>query len=185
MTAAKFRTTAIVLQPTNPANVPAGSIFKSDAPIANPIQMSTGSGASTDLVQTQVSFVLKRKQAAIAIPAACPVSVLPDNRIVPADSDDAAARQPIGVSLAAIEVDEYGTIVLVGPNVPDMIRGMGFKPGDELYVNAQQGGLTNDPTTLRIGVDQFVKIGLADGPGDTAATDATDLILLLQVLARP
>lgn len=185
MVAAKFKTTAIVLQPVSPSSVPVGAIFKSDGPVANPIQMATSGGTSTDLVQTSVSFVLKRKLAALSIPAARPVSLLASGAIVPSDSDDAAARQPIGVALSDIPAGEYGTVILVGPNIPDMLRGMGFKPGDELYVNSEQGGLTNDPTTLRIGVDQFIKIGIADCPGDNSEPDATDLILLLQVLARP
>jgi hypothetical protein len=63
--------------------------------------------------------------------------------------------------------------------------GLGFAPGDEIFVGETTGGYVNDIAPFTGNNDSIIKIGVADCAAGTASSVATDLILIPHVIARP
>ena len=114
-----------------------------------------------------------------------PVSKLPNGKIVPADSDAANGQKYIGITKVSIAVEALGDIYLPGNNIPNAILGLGFTPGDEVFLSETSGMVTNNPSSFTNNDDSIIKIGIADCSAGTASSTATDLIMFSEVIARP
>ena len=143
-------------------------------------------GSSTPIGATSSSDLLiksKQNKSGVTIAANKPVALMPGGGIIAADSDGAGAQVVIGITLAAILDDALGNVSLVGPGVVGCVAGLGFAPGDAVYLS-ETGGYTNDLNSLTGGNDSIIRIGYADCAAGAASVTATDLILFSEVLSR-
>jgi len=178
---AKMRTGTIILDPvSDPSEL--NTLFMN---IANS-KLSVNDG-STSVIATSATqnFIVKSMQAFDAIRAGRAVSKRPDGKIMEADSDNVNGQQPVGISLAPIAIDETGNILLFGPNATGILAGLGFAPGDEIYIGETTGGYVNDITPFEGNNDSIIRIGIADCTAGAASASATDLILISTIIARP
>lgn len=118
------------------------------------------------------------------IPKRTPIAKYSDGKIYFADSDSTAGKKFIGWTLEDIDVGESGLVFLVGPNLPDFVAGMGFVPGDEIFIGETGGTMTNNPGSFSGVDDDIIKIGVADCSEGVASGMATDLIQTNDVVAR-
>ena len=70
---------------------------------------------------------------------------------------------------------------MIGPNLVDALDGLGFVPGEDIYLN-EFGTYTNDPNDVPIGQD-LVKVGIADCESASASSTAKDLIAFTEIVA--
>lgn len=132
------------------------------------------------------SFVKPMQNTSVAsITALRPVSKAPDGGIIASDSDGATSQIIIGVALENIGVGALGNVMLIGPNVAGAVNGLGFTPGDKVFVSESGGGYTNDYASFTGGDDTIVRIGYADCAAGAASATATDLIMFSEVVLRP
>lgn len=176
---AKFRSDAVILNPVADPGIP-NTLFVNESDG----KLSTNDG-TTAPVSTGSSYSVKKMQAGEIIPAGKPVSKRADGKILAADSDGVDRQQVIGVTLAPIGLDEVGGVLLFAPNAPGVLAGLEFVPGAEIFVGETTGGYVDDITPFLGGNDSIVKVGVADCAEGAASTEATDLILISQVIARP
>lgn len=183
-TYAKLRTDAVVLNPV--ASVTENNSLYSDSGNGNSFTNKTDAGTPAP-IGSESSSLRKQMQSgqAAVIPAGVPIAKLPNGKIVAADSDDANGQQICGISVDAFPgINVLGIVQLLGPNVPGVLTGLGFVPGEEIFLG-ESGGYTNDPGAFTGGNDSIIRIGLADcAPGAASAT-VVDLILFPEVVARP
>jgi hypothetical protein len=141
----------------------------------------------TSVVSTSATqnFIVKTMQAFDAVRAGRPVSKRADGKIMEADTDVIGASQPIGISLVPLGMNEIGNILLFGPNATGVLNGLGFIPGDEIFIGETTGGYVKDITTFSGNDDSIIRIGIADCAAGAASTMATDLILMSTIIARP
>lgn len=178
-TYAKFRSDAVILNPIADPSMP-NTLFVNEADG----KMSTNTG-STAPISTGASYSIKKMQAGETILAGKPVSKRADGKILAADSDGLGRQQVIGVSLDSIPTDTLGDVLLFAPNAPGVLAGLGFVPGQEIFIGEATGGYVDDITPFTGGNDSIVKVGVADCAEGVASAEATDLILISQVIARP
>lgn len=119
------------------------------------------------------------------IPAGKPVSKLANGKIVPADSDDALGQKYVGITKDSITANGTGDVYLTGNNIPGAVSGLGFTPGDEVFLSETSGAFTNNPNSFTNNDDSIIKLGIADCAAGTASSTATDLIMFTEVIARP
>lgn len=122
----------------------------------------------------------------VTIPAGVPIAKMPNGSIARADSDGAGGLQNfIGISGASIADATQGAVILVGANLAGVITGLGFAPGQDIYLS-ESGGYTNTPATaFSNNDDSIIKIGVADCAAGAASSTATDLIMFPTVEVRP
>ena len=120
----------------------------------------------------------------VTIPALSAVSKRGDGGIMRADSDATGAKVYIGFAMSAIANSASGTIQLVGPNFAGVVTGLGFSPGDTVYIS-ESAGLTNDPNSFTNSDDVFQRVGIADCAAGVATAVAVDLISSPDLLAVP
>jgi len=113
-----------------------------------------------------------------------PVSKQADGTFKQADSDSVAGQQYCGILKITTINGAYGTVILPGANIVGAVTGLGFLPGDEVYLS-ETGGLTNDPNTFTGDNDSIIKVGIADCADGVASSTADDLIIFTEVVARP
>lgn len=141
----------------------------------------------TSVVSTSSSqnFIVKTMQAFDVVRAGRPVSKRADGKIMEAESDVAGREQPIGISLVPLGIDEIGNVLLFGPNATGVLTGLGFLPGDEIFIGETTGGYVKDISTFSGSDDSIIRIGIADCAAGAASSTATDLILISTIIARP
>lgn len=118
------------------------------------------------------------------IPAGAPVAKLANGGIIAADSDGATTQNFVGIAVAAIVNNAQGQVAVTGQNIAGAITGLGFAPGQEIYLS-QSGGYTNDIESFTDDDDSIIKIGIADCSAGAASATATDIIMFPEVLIRP
>lgn len=114
-----------------------------------------------------------------------PVSIAADGSIVLADSDSVDGQEPIGITLAAINNASAGLVALFGRNMPGALTGLGFAPGDDIFIDEVAGGYTNTTSGFVGDNDSVVRIGIAAAANGITSVNATDLIMIREVLIRP
>jgi hypothetical protein len=110
------------------------------------------------------------------------ISLATDGSIVEADSDSAQGQRPIGFLKAATAFPGNGKVIMFGRNLAGVLAGLGFAPGDDIYMSETAGQLTNDPNTFTGGNDTIVRLGIACMAENTTGSLATDLILMREIL---
>jgi len=112
------------------------------------------------------------------------VSVTTDGKAVLADSDVAEASRPIGFMKAATAAAATGKVILFGRNLPGVLSGLGFAPGDDIFMSETAGVLTNNPGDFTGSDDNIIRIGVATCADGATAALATDLIMMREVIAN-
>jgi hypothetical protein len=181
-----FKGNFFVLTPTNPASVPNGSIFL-DSTNGNSLTTKDTTGASAPIgAVSSNNIFIKQMQAAGAIAINRPVSKLSNGKIEAAEADIIAAGDYIGYALQAASADgDLINVLCVGANLIGALTGLGYTPGDEVYLSQDGNGFTNDPNTLPVGTDAVIKLGIADCSAGAASTVVNDLIVFSEVVSRP
>ena len=180
---AAIKTTNVQLLPLPVGEpVPVGSLYID--PNSGALSNQSASGAQVIGVIQQMN--LKIMIAGAAIPAKYPVAKRGDGRVVAAGSDAGGGGQNfIGFSMeAATGVDQSLNVLLVGVNLEGAVDGLGFAPGEDVYL-AEGGGYTNDPNSFTGADDSLIKVGIADCAAGEAVATAKDLITFTDVLTRP
>jgi hypothetical protein len=180
---AKVRTDAVIFNPSVVSEMPNNSLFVDQT--TGVLKTKNSTGIVTELTGSANIFA-KEMQSAAAIRVGKPVSKRPDGKIEEAESDSIHGQMPIGFATVAFSgPNEIGTVFLIGPNLSGLVTGMGFAPGDEIYIGESSGGLTNDVSVFSGDDDSYVRLGIADCTAGVASATANDLILSMQIIARP
>lgn len=158
--------------------------------VANALYVSTSLGGKLTCEAPTVfgtaDLLIKPMQSGEALAVGIPISKRADGKIVAADSDGVNRQQPIGVTVAAFDaIDSIANVLLAAPNAVGVLTGLGFAPGDEIFIGETTGGYVNDITPFVGNDDSIIKVGVADCGAGAASGVATDLILMTQVIARP
>ena len=183
---AKIRTPAVVCEPINPIDAPVGSIYL-DASNADALSTKTTGGSEQTLSEASTNLIVKNKRnlSGAEIGANKKVSLKSDGSIVLADNDDGDAMLGIGFTMEAIANEAYGNILLIGSNVAGAIAGKGFSTGDRIYLSNQPGELTNDLGSFNPVTDTIYRVGIADCAAATQTSEATDIILMAEIISTP
>jgi len=123
------------------------------------------------------------------------VAVIPAGKVVsidkltggifPADSDASTGKNMFGIALEAIASAGSGRVMMFGRNIPGVLVGSGFAPGDKVYID-ENGNYVNNSAGFTGGDDEIVFVGWADCTEGIASTIVTDLIMKHQIiLAAP
>lgn len=172
--------------PRAAAAVPNGAMFLDSAASNAPTVKGTG-GSSTAIGATSSADILVKSmqnKSGVTIAANTMVAKKTDGSIVAADSDGVGTQVVVGIATAAILDNATGNVSLIGPNVVGAIAGLGFAPGDAIYLG-ETGGYINDLAQLTGSNDSIIRVGYADCAAGAASATATDLIMFAEVLARP
>lgn len=110
------------------------------------------------------------------------VSLATDGSIVPADSDAVQGQRPIGFLKAVTSFPGNGKVVMFGRNLAGVLAGLGFAPGDDVFMSEVGGQLTNDANTFTNADDTIIRLGMACMAENATGSLATDLILMREVL---
>ena len=174
----------LVLEPTVSTNVPNGSVFI-NAANGNTLSSRDNNGNVFPLVPTTAeNMFLKQMQVVGPIAINVPVSKRPDGKIEAGDSDSEFGQRICGYSLqAATMADELITVLCIGANIPNALAGLGYGPGQDVFLS-EDGGYTNTDNFTGSN-DSIIKVGMADCAAGAANTTATDLIAITEVLLRP
>lgn len=113
-----------------------------------------------------------------------PVSIKDDGSVCLADSDVTQRSRPIGFMKAATSNTIAGKVILFGRNLPGVLTGLGFAPGDDIFMSETAGMLTNDAGSFSSNDDNIVRLGVACCADGVTGVLATDLILMREVLAN-
>jgi hypothetical protein len=124
---------------------------------------------------------IKVNASAGTIPAGRTISIYSDGGIYPADSDAITGKNMAGITLEAIAAGLSGRVILFGKNVPGLLTGSGFAPGDKVYID-ETGAYTNVATGFTGGDDEIVMIGWADCLAGSMSATVDDLIMNHQII---
>lgn len=175
---AKVRGKGLILPISYPAANPIGTIYI-DGTVGNALTFRDYTSTDIPLIGgtlTSSELLLKRKRnnTALTISVDTVVALKVDGSICPVDSNDPTATEAIGTTTEPISAGSYGTILLIGPNSPNVCDGFGFTTGDIIYEGSTPGSLVNSLAAI---VGAVKVVGIADCPSDTMSAIATDLIL--------
>lgn len=185
-TTAKIKVSALVFDPIPASAAPSNSIY-SDSSNANAFTNTSSGGDPVQVGESSSSSTLIKSMQNLSgatIPAGKPVAKKANGSIIAADSDGVATQQFIGIALASIANNATGNVAIVGQNVVGAVSGLGFAPGDDVYLS-EAGGYTNDPNSFTGSNDSIIRVGIADCAAGSASATATDLIMFAEVQARP
>jgi hypothetical protein len=175
------------MDPANPGDVPANSLFF-DAASSGILSQKNASNLSNQIAQaTSNDLMIKVMQnlSGVTIPAGKPISKAADGSILASDSDGSTASQTYcGITLDSINNGSTGRVLLVGPNVPNVITGLNYTPGQDIFLS-ESGGYTNNAGSFTGNNDSIIKVGIADCAAGNASSTATDLIMFPDVLVKP
>jgi len=183
----KIKTTAVILEPTTPASVPAGSIFNDSTNSSAFTNKTTGGSVDQVGATSSADYLIKYKKnmTGTTIPAYKRVALKTDGTIVLADSDNPTAMLDIGMSLDAIDPSAFGRILLNGASAPGALTGLGFATGDSIFLSKTPGALTNSSLGFDPNTDTIMRVGIADCATNVASSAATDLIMTVEVYSSP
>lgn len=179
----RFKTSAIVFEPTAVASLPNNALgVDSAGGDALTLKQSGGTEPITS-GSASVSPLIKSMQnlSGVTILQGKPVAKKPDGSIIQGDSDGVGTQVIIGVAMVNISNNAMGNVALIGPNVSGAIAGLGFAPGSPIYIS-EDGGYTDDLGSFTGDNDTVVRIGYADCLGGAASATATDLIMFAEVV---
>ncbi len=176
----------VVLNPVNPSLVPNGALYLDSTNGNASTIKGTGGGNETIGSVSANNIYIKQMQALAPIAINKPVSKRADGKIQIADSDAPNGQQFIGFTLqAAANADDLVNVLCIGANIVGAITGLGFMPGEEIFIAEDGSGFTNDPDSFTGANDSIIKIGIADCAAGTASGTATDLLVFPEVIGRP
>ena len=180
-----FKGNFMVLDPIAPPSVPNGSVFI-DSTNANAASIKDTGGIVTPINAASSNIFIKQMQADGVISINRPVSKQTNGRVIAADSDLANGQDLCGFALqAAAAPGDLINVLCIGANLQNAIVGLGYVPGDEVYLSESGSGFTNDPNSFTGGDDSIIKVGIADCAAGVASGVAVDLIVFSEVIARP
>lgn len=184
MTIGAFKALYLVLTPTNPLNVPSGSVFI-DETNANAMSLKDTTGSVGQITSTTAAnLFIKQMQATGIIVKHRPVSKMASGLVIAADSDLAGGQQVIGFALDNANDGDLFNVLCTGPNLIDALTGLGYTPGQDIFLSEDGLGFTNDPNSFTGDNDSIIRVGIADCAAGTASSTATDLIAFAQVIVR-
>jgi len=146
------------------------------SPVGDDLQISASGGG-------QLTKQMENKSG-VQIDTGKPVSKKSDGTIVQADSDSVDGQIFVGIAAANIPNNTIGTVWLVGQNIPGVISGYGFAPGDDVFVS-ESGEYTNDPASFTGANDTITRIGIADCAAGVASPVAVDIITFAEIMVTP
>lgn len=121
----------------------------------------------------------------VAIPANKPVSIIADGSIVASDSDAPGASKVVGFTKASINHNASGLVTLFGRNLAGVLTGLGFAPGEFVFMDETAGGMTNSIAGFTGDDDTITKLGIAAMGEGLVGGAATDLIMLRDPVVTP
>ena len=179
-----FKSKFISMIPSTPASVPNSTIFI-DSLNSNQASFKDGTGNVGVIGAVSASNIfIKQMQSSEIIAINQPVAKLSNGKIVKADADAANGQVYIGITMASVIADDLVSVLLVGANITGALTGLGFTPGQEIFLG-ENGGFTNDVSGFTGGDDSIIRVGIADCASGAASGTATDLIAFTEVVARP
>lgn len=113
-----------------------------------------------------------------------PVAKTSLGELVLADSDNANQKRFVGIALESWAAGESPNVLLSGMNIKGILNGLGFAPGDEIFIGETAGTYTNNPGAFTGSDDDIIKVGIADCEESVASSTATDLIMTSTVESR-
>lgn len=186
MAKAGVRAPYVFLDPVAPAGVPNGALFLDSTNGNTPTVKGTGGNVDPISPVATSNILIKQMQAAGAIALNRPVSKRADGKIEFADSDSISGQNVVGFAQQVATADgDLINVLCVGANIVGAITGLGFTPGQEIYLSEDGLGYSNDPGSFTGNNDSIIKVGIADCAAGTASATASDLILFPEVVARP
>jgi hypothetical protein len=156
--------------------------FKNDA---DDVVQITDNGAVAGAAGPNPTEKLMLNNSGVLIDSKKPVSIKSDGSIILADSDAPEGQAPIGITLQSIANASAGVVALFGRNIPGALTGLGFNPGDDIFIDETAGEYTNNPSGFSGSDDSIIRIGVAAAADGTTSINATDLIMIKEVLIRP
>ena len=124
-------------------------------------------------------------QAAGAIGLYKPVAKQANGKINQADSDAVLGQEFVGFAMAVASADgDLISVLCAGANLAGAVTGLGFAPGDEIFLG-EASGYTNNPSSFTGSDDSIIRVGVADCAAGVASGTAVDLIAFAEVIARP
>jgi hypothetical protein len=177
---AKMRVDGLILNPVPASSAGDGEMYNDQ----DSTQISVkGSGSDTTPIGPSGSsssplIKVMENLSGGDIPAGSDVCKRPDGSIAMASSDTPGFENVIGIANVDIPNAATGAVGLLGPNFPAVLTGLGFTPGDIVYMAESSGQYTNDLTTFT-NSDRIVQVGIADCAAGTASTTVTDLLGVL------
>lgn len=115
-----------------------------------------------------------------------PLCKAPDGKGYKSESDGTNRQNVHGIALEASSGD--GSIIevaLISYNLVGAITGLGFAPGDKIFIGETPGSFVNDISGFTGSNDSILWVGWADCAEGIASSQATDLIYDFEVIARP
>lgn len=154
--------------------------FKNDA--GDVVQVTSNNAVSGG---TQVFEKSMMNNTGLTILGNKPVSINALGEVVLSDSDGALTQEPIGITLENIPNGSAGRVALFGRNMIGVLTGLGFAPGDDIFMDEAAGGYTNTTAGFTGADDSIVRLGVAAAANGVSSASATDLIMMREVLIRP
>lgn len=182
---APLKAAYLVLEPVEPSSVPNGCLFL-DITNNNILSQKALNGTTGTLASgaSSANPFIKQMVAGEAFASSKPLAKRSDGKVVLADSQDVDRTVLIGYSMGASLGDGSSVNVLcIGNNVIGVLTGLGFTPGQTIFLGENLGEYTNDVSTFTGNNDVYMKVGIADCLSGVASSDATDLIVLTELVS--
>lgn len=174
----------LALEPTDPSNVPNGTIFL-DSTNGNALSQKDYAGLVSVLaVALGSNPFLRSMVAGESFGANKPLALRNDGKIVMADSDSVTRQQIIGHSnQVSLGDNSIVQVICLSTVLPGALTGLGFISGQNIYLGETTGTYTNDISTFSGDNDTYIKVGIALPPAGTSSSTATDLLIHTEVIA--
>lgn len=178
-TYAKLRINGIVFDPASQAGAAEGELYVDST--SGQLSVKGGGSSTTPIGAApsadQALNKVMENQSGSTIPLNALVAKLANGTIAQADSDGNA--NVIGIAQAAIPNLSTGTVRLLGPNIAGVLTGLGFAPGQSVYMSETTGHYTTNINSFTGSNDRLVRVGIADCAAGFASTTVVDLLAIL------
>lgn len=179
---------AIEFVPQTDANAPESAMYMDSN--SNLKTKGTGETPPTNTIgqQATVNYTFVRTGLngdSSTIARGTPISKMTNGAIIKAQSDGANRQRFCGISMEDILPGQFGSYITPGPCITNAILGLGFAPGDEVFVHQVLGEYTNNPMNFTGNNDSIIRVGIADCSSGEASAQAKDLIVFSDVVMRP
>ena len=142
--------------------------------------------AYLDLVSFKAPTVVKRWVMAEACSAYQPLAKKSDGKGYKSESDGSGVQNVHAISLqSSIGEGDIIDVALVSYNLVGVLAGLGFAPGDKVFIGETPGSFVNDISGFSGNNDSILWAGWADCAEGIASAQATDLIYDFEVIGRP